>query len=78
MDLFRLGVTIAVGKTTDQVCIIKAILPYLAIRGSREASLYFGSHLAASCRFSDLLMRYAGSRQQLAYTQPCTRATVFT
>lgn len=29
-DPFRLGVTIAVGRTTSQVCPVKALLPYLA------------------------------------------------
>ena len=58
-DPFRLGVTIAVGKTMDQVCPIKAMLPYLAIRGAREGPLFqfsSGSFLSRQ-RFVDEVRR---------------------
>ena len=44
IDPFRLWVTIAVGKTTDQVCPVKAMLPNVALRGTQEGPLFqFGS-----------------------------------
>ena len=58
-DPFRLGVTIAVGKTTDQVCAIKAMLPNLVIRGPCETSLFWftsGSFLSLQ-RFVDEVRR---------------------
>jgi integrase len=39
-DPFRMGVTIAVGKTSEAVCPIKAMLPYLALRGGQPGPLF--------------------------------------
>ena len=39
-DPFRLGVTIAMGRTANRVCPVKALLPYLAIRGTCKGPLF--------------------------------------
>ena len=39
-DPFRLGVTISVGRTDNRVCPVKALLPYLALRGSQMGPLF--------------------------------------
>ena len=57
-DPFRLRMTIAVGKTMDQVCPVKAMLLYLALRGHGRA-LSFSLHWVVSCHDPDLLKRCA-------------------
>lgn len=39
-DPFQLGVTITVSRTADTVCPVKALLPYLAIRGTQAGPLF--------------------------------------
>ena len=39
-DPFRRGVSIYLGKTENNLCLVKGILPYLAIRGSRTRPLF--------------------------------------
>ena len=56
-DPFRQGVQICLGKTDKSICPIKALLPYLAIRGAREGPLYIlaeGTYLTRQ-QFASLL-----------------------
>ena len=39
-DPFRKGVTLMLGKTENKVCPVSALLPYLAIRGSKHGPLF--------------------------------------
>ena len=56
-DPFRKGVRLCLGRTGSVVCPIKAVLPYLAIRGSAPGSLFIlesGAHLTRA-HFKSLL-----------------------
>ena len=43
-DPFRKGVQLFLGRTEHQICPIKGILPYLALRGNKPGALFIPEH----------------------------------
>ena len=43
-DSFRQGIDLYLGKTDKDICPVKGILPYLAIRGNQPAPLFMGNN----------------------------------
>ena len=39
-DLYRLGVTLYIGATSTELCLVAAVIDYLLARGSKEGRLF--------------------------------------
>ena len=45
-DPFRQGISLFVGITEHAVCLVKSILPYLALRGDGDGPLFMTSQMS--------------------------------